>query len=362
MAWKNLASLDSVDLHDLNEYMSRPDERVLELVGRRKDMDIVVYGATGKWMMDITEMLLRALRETGTTRRKVHLVARFSRESGVRQRLAAYDGLYRIHRVDFLNLMMHDLTRINADCSWVIYGIGYKFRTHETEEEYIRLCNLYGKVIPSLIFTYHKKSSDIVMIGSGNALPPSPIDAQAGDDSPLEPLKEQIYGESIKNKEEILKFILEDDDSRSSRAVILRAMYMTNLIYGGLEKPMQAVLRDQPVDLGEGGAFNIIGHRDASIYTILAVQAASNPLTTLNLAGHTVELQSVAQAAARSLDKTVKFTGTPKRLHLLADDSRLKKLFGGPVDSLLDLIAAQMYWIRNQGGSLKLDHKVGLPV
>ncbi|HLA40220.1 MAG TPA: hypothetical protein VJ417_09490, partial [Candidatus Glassbacteria bacterium] len=298
MSWKSLAEIDSVSLDDLNEYMSRPDERVLELVGQRLDSDIVIYGATGKWTMDITEMLLRAVQQNGTGGRRLHLVARFSNMERVEKRLKPYKGLYCLHRVDFLNLMMSDLIEIEADTSWVLYGIGYKFHTHETEKEYERLCNLYGKVIPSLIFTYHRKDSEIVMIGSGNALPPSPVDRQAPDDAPLVPLPQQIYGESIRNKEELLKLILEGAGQDSSRAVILRAMYITNLTYGGLEKPMLAVYRGQPVDLSQAGVFNIVSHRDASIYAILAVSAASNPVTTLNLSGHTVASRTVAEAAA----------------------------------------------------------------
>jgi hypothetical protein len=362
MTWKTLADIDSVDPGDLNEYMSRPDERVLELVGRRDERDVVIYGATGKWTFDITEMLLRAMRETGKTKARVHLVARFSRMDEVDERLAAYEGMYKIHKVDFLNLSMHDLVEMDAEEALVFYGLGYKFRTHETEEVYRRLCDLYGKVIPSLIFTYHKNNSEIVLIGSGNALPPTTVDRQAPDDAPLVPLPQQVYGESIKNKEDILKLVLEDGGQESSRAVILRAMYMTNLTYGGLEKPMTAVMNGEPVNVEQAGVFNIIGHRDASIYTILAVQAAANPVATLNLAGHTVAARTVAEAAAEEFGKPVSYTGKMRSLHLLADDSRIKSLYGGCLDSLEELLHAQAFWIANQGGSLKLDHKVGMAI
>jgi hypothetical protein len=362
MTWKNLASIDNVDLADLNEYMSRPDERILELVQRRADQEIVIYGATGKWTMDITEMLLRAMQQTGTTGRRVHLIARFSNEQSIRARLAPYENLYRIHKVDFLNLSMSDLVALDAESSWVFYGLGYKFRTNETEDEYRRLCDLYGKVIPSLIFTYHRKKSDIVMIGSGNALPPTTVDSQAPDEAPLVPLPQQVYGESIKNKEEILKLIVEDGQADSSRAVILRAMYMTNLTYGGLEKPMAAVMKEEPINLEQAGVFNIISHRDASILGILATDSGSNPVSTLNLSGHTVAARTVAEAAAEAFGKPVSYTGRMRSLHLLADDSKIKSLYGGCLDSLEELLAAQTYWMKHRGGSLNLDHKVGLAI
>jgi len=74
MAWSSLADIDSVSLKDNNEYFSRPDERVLELVSERKD-DIVVYGAVGKFMRHVTLMLIRAIRETGGRGQIVHLVS-----------------------------------------------------------------------------------------------------------------------------------------------------------------------------------------------------------------------------------------------------------------------------------------------
>lgn len=362
MSWKSLARIDSVDRCDLNEYMSRPDERVLKLIERRDDRDVVIYGATGKWTMDITEMLLRAMQQTGKTGVRVHLVARFSNEDGVRSRLARYEGMYRIHKVDFLNLSMSDLVAIDAASSWVFYGIGYKFRTSETEEEYRRLCDMYGKVIPSLIFTCHMKKSAIVMIGSGNALSPTPVDMQAPDNAPLVPLPRQVYGESIKNKEDILRLILDGGGSDSSRAVILRAMYTTNLTYGGLEKPMVAVMKGEPVNLEQAGVFNIISHRDAGILAILSSESVSNPVTTLNLSGHTVAVRTAAEVAAEVFVKPVNYLGRMRNLHLLADDSKIKSLYGGCLDSLEELLEAQAFWIKHRGGSLELDHKVGMAI
>lgn len=362
MAWKNLSDMNSVELSDLNEYMSRPDDRVLEMVSSRARDDIVIYGATGKWMSDLTEMLLRAIRETGTTGRKVHLVSRFSTDRELRGRFAPYSDLFLAHRVDMLRLTIGDLTSVDTDAPWIIYGIGYKFRTNETPEEYARLCDLYGKVIPSLIFTCHRRNADIAMIGSGNPLPMTPIDNQAREDAWLMAKPGNIYGESIRNKEEILRLVLHSGEPDASRAVILRAMYMTDFTYGGLEPLMYKVLRGEEIDRRKLTAFNIISHRDANIYAILAVRAASNPVSVLNIAGHTVTVDEAAGVAAREFGREPVFFGAPRRFHLLADDSKTKALYGPPLDSLEELLEGQARWIRNRGHSLNLDHKVGLSI
>lgn len=360
MVWKNLAEIDSTSIDDLNEYNSRPDGRVLKLVSARAKDDIVIYGASGKWMSDLTEMILRSIQETGTTGRKVHLVARFREDAEFNARFGKYSDIFIKHKIDLLGLRESDLEPIPSDSAWVIYGAGYKFKTTESDQEYSRTCSFYGKIIPSTVFTYHQQGAEIVVIGSGNGLAPTPVHDQAGDDAPLVPGDNNTYGRSIRDKEEVLKAILEGRElSNPSKAVILRGMYMTNLTYGGLEKPMLAVMNDEEIDLGELTTFNIIGHRDANIYALLTVGSALNPVTTLNLSGHTVSVQEVASAAGKDFGKEVLFKGKPNELHLLADGSQIEKLYGPTLDSIPDLITAQLYWIKGGGYSKGMDHNVG---
>jgi len=360
MSWgRNLSEVNSVNIDDLHEYNSRPTGRVLELLLDRSGDDIVVYGATGKWMSDLTEMLLRAIRETGTTGRKVHLVSRFRKTAEFGKRFAGYADLFIKHEVDLLNLGEDTLKEIPRDAPWVIYGVGYKFGTTE-KKEYARLCSLYGNDIPRMVLTHHRQRADIVVIGSGNGLALTPVDDQAKDDAPLVPKKGNLYGESIRDKERVVKEILEDGSiNNPSRAVILRGAYMTDLTYGGLENPVFAVINGKEIDLGKLSYFNIIGHRDANIYAILAVKSASNPVTTLNLSGKAVDIRDVANAAGKAFGKAVKYTGKPGKLHLLMDGSKIEQLYGPPIDSLLDLINAQIFWIKGGGYSRGLDHHVG---
>ncbi len=359
MSWgKSLAEINSVNINDLHEYFSRPDDRVLNLVSERKDDTIVIYGATGKWTSDLTEMLLRAIQEIGIKTKKVHLVSSFRKMAEFDERFSKYSDLFKIHKVDLVNAQAEMLKSIPDDAQWIIYGVGYKFRTTETEEEYIRLCKLYGNEIPYMVFSHHKQSADIVVIGSGNGVELTTVDNQAKDDAPLVP--KNTYGISIRDKENTIRKILEDNNlENSSKAVILRGGYMTDLTYGGLESPVIAVKNGNEIDLSKLTYFNIIGHRDANIYVILAVKSTSNPMNTLNLSGHTADVRKVAEYAGNAFGKKVRYIGEPAERHLLLDGSKIEKLYGPPIDSLEDLIQAQIYWIKNGGYSRALNHHVG---
>jgi len=356
MPWgESLKEINSASIDDLHEYFSRPADKVLDLVRQRKDKPIVIYGATGKWMSDLTEMLLRAIRETGASGRNFHIVSRFSRKSDFDKRFSKYQDLFIAHVADFVNPQKSSMKAIPDDAAWVIYGLGYKFRTHESEEEYAHLCSLYGNYIPHKILNYHKQA-DVVVIGSANGVDLTPIDNQAKDDAPLVPKDGNLYGISIRDKEVVVRQAIEGS---SSKAVILRGAYMTDLTYGGIETPALAVRDEKVIDLEKLTYFNIISHRDANIYAILAVGSASNPVTTLNLSGHTADIREIAKAAADAFSKTARYKNKPSQLHLLIDGSKILQLYGPPIDSLSDLINAQIFWIMNGGYSRSLNHHVG---
>lgn len=366
---KTLAGINSVDIDDLNEYNSRPTENVLELMCDRKNDEIIIYGASGKWMSDLTEMILRAIRETGTINRKIHLVSRFRNRKDFDKRFGKYADLFVLHEIDLVNAKASDLKEIPNNANWVIYGVGYKFRTTETEEEYTRLCGLYGNDIPQMIFEHHKCETDIVVIGSANGIELTKVDNQAKDDAPLVPKENNLYGQSIRDKEEKIKSILKGSKiplspplgkgELLSNAVILRGGYMTDFTYGGLEPIIFAVMNDKEIDLAKLAYFNIIGHRDANIYVILSVKSASNPVNMFNLSGHTADVRQIAEIAGKAFNKTVNCVGEPAELHLLIDSSKIESMYGKPIDSLDNLINGQIYWIKNKGFSKALNHHVG---
>ena len=74
MAWNSLAEINSVDLADVDEDHSRPDDRIRRSIIKWEG-DVVVYGARGKFSRHVSLMLLRAIQETGAKNRKVYLVS-----------------------------------------------------------------------------------------------------------------------------------------------------------------------------------------------------------------------------------------------------------------------------------------------
>ena len=283
MVWgNNTGGINSTSLDNLREYMTRPTDAVLEfLAGNSRP--IIIYGATGKWMADFTEMFLRGLQETHEdSSESVHLVSRFSNPRKFQSRFGRYNNSFTQHALDATTIDEKDLTKIPKE-GIVFYGIGYKFRQGNTsDEEYARLCDQYGNRIPFVIFSYHRENSEIVVMGSGNGLRLTSLDKPSTEDAQLEPADGNHYGASIRDKERTLKEVL---SGRSSRAVVLRGMYFTDLTYGALEKPIRDVFERCAIDLSHAAFFNILSHRDVSIYTLLSVLHTSNPLQVLNVAG-----------------------------------------------------------------------------
>lgn len=368
MSWKNLAEINSINLVDMDEYHSRPDNRVNELLTKR-DGDIVVYGARGKFSRHVTLMLLRAIAETKTINRKVHLVSTPRVDKEFDQRIEPYRDFIQQHQIDLVRATESDLKTIPKDAHWVFYLAGYKFaKPGEGDRDYALKCDLYGMVIPSLIFTYHQEGADIVVMGSYNGSKRTTVDNPAKDDAPLEPLPKNYYGQSILNKERVIHAIIEGKELKNpSKVVILRGSYYTDAgTYGGFEEEIIKIINDQRIDISEKAYFNLISHRDTAMATILAVKLASEGVSTFNLTGHLADVQRAAQKIAEELRKYSKYshvkakiTGQPPETHLLADGSALEKRLGKPLDSIDDIIYAQVYWIVNNGYNRGINHKIG---
>lgn len=368
MAWKSLAEINSVDLKDMDEYHSRPDDRVRELV-RKREGDIVIYGARGKFSRHVTLMLLRAIAETNTTDRKVHIISTPRTDKEFDERIDPYRDFIQQHHIDLIKATESDLKGIPKDASWMLYLAGYKFaKPGEGDSDYALKCDLYGMVIPSLIFTYHQEGADIVVMGSYNGLKKTTVENPAKDNAPLEPLQENHYGQSILNKERVVHAIIEGRELENpSRVVILRGGYYTDAsTYGGFEAEIVKIMNSQSIDLSEKAYFNLLSHRDTAMATILAVKLASKNVSTFNLSGPLVDVQKKAQIIAEELKKypeysnvRAKFTGQQPETHLLADGRALEERLGKPADSIDGIIHAHIYWIVNEGYLRGIKHKIG---
>ena len=102
MEWNNLAEINSIDLEDMDDYHSRPDDRVRQLVSSRPG-DIVVYGARGKFSRHVSLMLLRAIQETDTTDRKVYLLSSPREDRDFDDKVRPYCNFLEQYHVDLVN-------------------------------------------------------------------------------------------------------------------------------------------------------------------------------------------------------------------------------------------------------------------
>jgi len=368
MAWNSLAEIDSVDLGDMDEYHSRPDDRVRQFIGKQAG-DVVVYGARGKFSRHVSLMLLRAMQETNATDRKVHLVSSPRADQEFDRAVQPFGELVEQHHVDLANATEADLCGIPKDAPWVLYLAGYKFAKPDAgDRDYAIKCDLYGMVIPALVFTYHQTGANIVVMGSYNGLEKTSIDSPAGDDAPLRPWPGNYYGKSIMDKESVIHAILEGRKHENpSRAVILRGGYYTDAsTYGGLEPEILRMMKGQEINLAGKAYFNLISNRDAAIATLLAPKLATGTVSTFNLSGPMVDVSEAAQSIAAELrqypgysESEAKITGSPADVHLLADGSVLEEKLGKPVDSIEHIIHAHVYWILNGGYIRGVNHKIG---
>ena len=125
-------------------------------------------------------------------------------------------------------------------------------------------------------------------------------------------------------------------------------------------------MNGQEIDLAEKAYFNLISNRDAAIGTILALNLATEGVSTFNLSGYFVDIRRTAAIVAEELRRYTKysevearFIGSPAETHLLADGSALEKRLGKPIDTLEHIIHAQVYWIVNGGYIRGIKHRIG---
>ena len=366
--WRSLAEIDSVSLEDMDEYHSRPDDRVRQFVGKQSG-DIVIYGARGKFSRHVSLMLLRAIQETRAKVGKVHLVSSPREDREFDKSVKPFADFVQQHHIDLINATESNLLGIPKDARWVLYFAGYKFaRPGDADRDYALKCDLYGMVIPSLVFSYHQQGADIVVMGSYNGLRKTAVDRPADESAPLMPLPANHYGRSILDKERVIHAILEGRGLENpSRAVILRGGYYTDACtYGGFEPEIRRIMAAEEIDLSEKAYFNLLSHRNTAIATILSKKLVGEPVSTYNLAGWLVDIREAGKLIADELRKYpdyanagAKFTGKPAETHLLANGSALEAKLGKPNDSLRDIIHAQVYWMINGGYTRGVDHKIG---
>ncbi|MFH1850578.1 MAG: hypothetical protein ABH879_10465 [archaeon] len=367
--WKTLADIDSARLEDLHEYHSRPTEAVLRFFADNTE-DMVIYGPSGKFSIHPTLMALRAIKETGTNR-TIDLVKSPRTRPQFERFVEPFRDMITEHRIDLAKANIQSLEVISNRTPLAYYFVGDSCRRqNESDAEYAAKCDTFGYKVPFIVINHHRQGSSIVVMGSYNPVACTRPDNMADDHAPLNPAPDSPYGWSILAKEKVIDRLLDVEYPEISYAAIVRGGFFTDGTYSGLLEIIERIAAKAPIDLSQKNWFQLLSDRDAAAASLRAADLVGNPPTRYNLSGtddHIVCVEEAAHTIAEEMRQYPQFAGvepnimgSPRKDGLLANGFALCNHLGFvPVDSLADLIHAQVFWYANNGYLRDNTHRVG---
>ena len=317
---------------ELDEFMSRPPEAVVELFGRL-DGDVAILGIAGKMGVQLGMMARRAADEAarrGAAGRRIIGVSRFS-DAGTREKL---------ERAGVQTLVCDLLDRVQAaglpPAPNVVFMAGRKFGT-TGEESGTWASNV---LMPANVLEAYP-SSRISAFSTACVYPfTSPGLGGSREEDPLSPVGE--YAWSTLGRERIFEWASRE---RGTPVSLMRLSYAIDLRYGVLHDVAVKVFGGRPVDLSIPCA-NVIWQGDAIAQALLLLDRASSPPFALNVSGpETVSIRRAAEAFGRAFGKEAVFEGQEGPTALLAGTQRAAALFGYPRVPLDAMIAWTADWV-----------------
>ncbi|HCM27311.1 MAG TPA: epimerase [Treponema sp.] len=333
------------DEEELDEFISRPSEEVIDLF-RRLDGDLVVLGVAGKMGIHLATMARRAADAADAadgadaagaadtaggpkTARRVTGVARFS-DALSRERLERA-GV----RTVACDLLDRKKTETLPDAPNVVFMAGRKFGT-SGEESATWASNV---LMPGLTAERYADSR-IAAFSTACVYPfTSPGSGGSREDDAPSPVGE--YAWTALGRERVFDW---NSRRRGTRVSLIRLSYSIDLRYGVLRDIAERVLAGTPVDLSVPCA-NVVWQGDAIAQALLSLERASSPPFVLNVSGpETVSVRRTAEAFARAFGRECAFRGEEGPLALLANTQRAARLFGYPRVSLDAMIGWTADW------------------
>lgn len=327
---------DSIaNLSQLEEMLSEPTERVIEVLGGLNG-DIMVLGVAGKMGPTLARMARRASEEAGV-KRKVIGVSRFS-EPGQQKELQKH-GIETI-RCDLLD--EKSLGKL-PDAPNIVFMAGMKFGATGNEP----LTWAMNSYLPGMVCQKFRKSR-IVAFSTGNLYGLTPVTLGGSVESDaLHPVGD--YAMSCLGRERIFEHF---SRSLNIPVVLIRLNYATELRYGVLFDLATKVWTGQPVDLAMGNV-NCIWQGDANAMALAAFEIAASPAVYLNIAGpELLSLRRVCQQFGEIMGKKVSFVGAESPDALLSNGQFGHRLFGYPRVTVQQMILWIADWVMRGGKSL----------
>ena len=317
------------DVEALEDHLSEPSEAlVAELV--EAEGDWLFVGAGGKMGPTMARMARKGLDRAGNPVR-VYATSRFSDESARE------------------NLELHGIETIVADvldreavanlpkAANVVFMLGMKFGLTENPS----LAWAMNTQAPAIV-SERFSAARIVAFSSGNVYPYVSVEtAGASEETRTEPVSE--YGWSLLGRERTFEHFSRMNETP---VAIVRLNYAAETRYGVLVDLAQRILSREPIDLSMG-RLNFLWQRDANEYALRAFGLAVSPPAIVNVTGAEVlAVRNLAERLGEALGVEPVFTGEPADTALLNDASKSHRLFGPPLASTDEAIAAVVDWLR----------------
>lgn len=316
----------------MDDFLSQPTPRVLEVLGRTPG-PFIVLGAAGKIGLHLSLMLRRALDQLG---RKDRVLA-VSRFSTLRDR-AAFDQ----RGIETQACDLGDEASLNRlpDAPTVFFLAGVKFGTAASPG----LLHAVNVEIPRRVARKFARSR-IIAFSSGCVYPfVTPASGGAREDTPSAPVGE--YAASCIAREQAFTEVAA---AHGTPVALVRLNYSIELRYGLLVDIGQAVFAGRPIDVTTGYV-NVIWQTDAVAQSIQCLEVASAPAVPINITGpETLSVRDLAHRFGAALNRPVTITGVEAETAWLNNASHSHRLFGLPLTSVDQMIGWISAWLRNGG-------------
>lgn len=310
-----------VDVEDLEERLSRPDDDVMADLAQL-DGDVIVLGATGKIGPTLTRMAKRAMPD-----RNVYAVARFS-DAALISKFES-QGIAPIPA----DLLDPEALPTLPQAKNVLLLAGYKFGASDAPARTWAINSLLpAQLVASL------RDRRLVAFSTGCVYPFVPITSGgATEEYPLTPPGE--YANSCVGRERVIEW---ETSRGNTQTLMFRLNYAIDCRYGVLHDIASKVFLGQPVDVSTGYV-NVIWQGDCNAVALRALLHCSDAARGLNVTGpETLSVRWLAEQLGKRLDKTPQFIGGEAPTAWLSNASKAFGLMGYPkvpLEWMLDWVA-----------------------
>ena len=319
------------DVAELEELLSRPNPRVVEMM-KRLDGDLMVIGATGKVGPHVARVALRAIKAAGIDK-KVYVVARSAMDK------LESEGAIQC-RCDLQDL---DAVAKLPKVKNVVFLVGFKFGAEAAKSQTWAI----NALVPYHV-ARHFQGSRIVSYSTGCVYPVMHVMTGGADETTLpEPVGE--YAQSCLARERVFDHFAE---AGKEEVLHFRLNYAVECRYGVLYDIATKVWSGMPVDVTTGYA-NVLWQGDVANETWMCLEHVSSPATIMNITGpETFSVRWAAKEFGRLMGKEPVFSGEENGMAYLNNSAKATGLFGYPTVSLTQVMALTANWIMNGGPGL----------